>query len=244
VSAGLTDEAFWRSYWASKELVRVVDERDTFYPLLRESAPPGARTFVELGGFPGYYAVLARRLLGLEATLVDLVLEREPLARLLAANGLAEGDVRAVQGDLFELPSLPRFDVVFSSGLVEHFEEPERILAAHAGLAAPGGVVVVTVPNFRGLNGLVQRVFDPETLAVHNLEAMVPGRLLAAATACGLERAEAFHYGGLQVWLERLDRRAAPVRGLVRALDGLGRRLPRRESRALSAHVVLRARKP
>lgn len=241
---GLAGEGFWHDYWASKDVVRVVGESERFFPLLRDSLEPGHRTFVELGGFPGFYAVLARKLLGLDATLIDIVVEEEPLRRLLEANGLAPGDVEVVQGDLFSHRPERGYDVVFSNGLVEHFEEPERIVAGHAALAAPGATVLVTVPNFRGVNGLLQLGFDRANLRLHNLEAMRPERLVRAATACGLEEAEAFYYGGLEVWLERIGTRALPLRGLVRAVNALGRRAPVPEGRATSAHVVLRARAP
>lgn len=239
---GLADRRFWEDYWASKDSVRVVGESERFHALLRESLEEGYRTFVELGGFPGHYAVLARKLLGLDATLVDIVVEEPVLERLLEVNGLDRDDVEVVRGDLFSHRREGGYDVVFSSGLVEHFEEPERILAAHAALAAPGGTVLVTVPNFRGLNGLLQLCFDRANLRLHNLDAMRPERLLRAAAACGLERAEAFHHGRPELWLERLDRRALPLRALVRAFNALGRRLPLPQGRALSAHVVLRAR--
>jgi SAM-dependent methyltransferase len=240
---GLADRRFWEGYWSSKDVIRRVDESERFLPLLRESVQPGARTFVELGGFPGFYAVLARKLLGLDATLVDIVVEEPVVRRLLEVNGLAPDDVEIVRDDLFAHREEGGYDVVFSSGLVEHFPEPERILAAHAALAAPGATVVVTVPNFRGLNGLLQLCCDRANLRLHNLEAMRPERLLSAAAACGLEEAEAFYYGRLELWLERLDRRAVALRALVRAVNALGRRLPSPGGRLLSPHVVLRARR-
>jgi SAM-dependent methyltransferase len=241
---GLTDEPFWRSYWASKDVVRSVDESDHFYPLLRASVGPQHRSFVELGGYPGRYAVLARKYLGLEVTLVDLVVEPALLERLLSTNGIPCSEVAVVQTDFFDFRPEEPYDVVFSSGVVEHFEEPERVLAAHAELAAPGGLVLVTIPNFRGLNGLLQRCFDRENLAVHNLEVMDRARLLQAASGCGLERPEAFYYGGLEVWLERIDERSRPLRWLVRAVNGIGRRLPDVNGRLTSGHLVLRAWKP
>jgi SAM-dependent methyltransferase len=242
--ASLTDERFWRSYWSSKRLIRTVDESERFFSLLRDSIAAEHRSFVELGGFPGVYAILARKHLGLDATLVDLVVEHDLLERLLAVNGLAAEDVQAIQADLFAYVPDRSYDVVFSNGLVEHFEDPERILSAHAELAAPGALVLVTLPNFRGVNGLVQLCFDRGNLRLHNLGVMRRSRLLRAAAACGLERAEAFHYGGFEVWLERLEERAAPLRWLVRVANAAGRRLLRFESARTSSHLVLRAWKP
>lgn len=240
----LPDRRFWEDYWRSHDVVRVVGERERFFPLLRSSVRSGDRSFVELGGYPGRYAVVAQKLLGLEATLVDYVVEDEPVRRLLEANGLAPDDIDVVREDLFSYRPERRYDLVFSTGLVEHFDELEPILAAHAALAAPGGTVLVTVPNFRGVNGLVQLAFDRVNLRAHNLDAMRPERLQRAAAACGLEHVETFHYGPLEIWLERLDARALPLRALVRAVNAVGRRVPPPNARVASPHLVLRARTP
>ncbi len=58
-----------------------------------------------------------------------------------------------VAGDLFRLP-FPQasFDVVFNSGVMEHFEPPdlERGLAEMVRVLRPGGRLVVIVPSARG----------------------------------------------------------------------------------------------
>ncbi len=50
-------------------------------------------------------------------------------------------------GDALEV-SLPKhFEIVLSTGVIEHFVDPEPIIISHARLAKPGGHVIVTVPN-------------------------------------------------------------------------------------------------
>ena len=240
----LPDQRFWEEYWHAKDVVRVVTERERFYPLLHTSVRSGDRSFVELGGYPGLYAVLARKLLGLEATLVDIVVDESPIHRLLGLNGLTPADVEVVHEDLFSYRPERGYDVVFSTGLVEHFEDLDAIVGAHAALARPGGTVVVTVPNFRGVNGLVQLAFDRSNLAAHDLAAMRPDRLARAAAAAGLEQIETFYYGPLEIWLEQLGARAFPLRALVRTVNAVGRRLPPPRARLASPHLVLRARVP
>lgn len=95
---------------------------------------------------------------GLTSLLVDgrrsrrVLLDREiePLAsagRLFAGRGET---AEFVGGDLFSLPFADgRFDVVFNSGVLEHFEYTGRrtALAEMLRVARPGGSVLVGLPN-------------------------------------------------------------------------------------------------
>jgi SAM-dependent methyltransferase len=157
-----------------------------------------------LGGFPGSFAVYARRYLGFSnVALLDAFVDRPHLAAVLQVNGLAAGDVDVYEGDMFKVELPERYDVVLSGGLVEHFVDPSEALARHHRWVKPGGTIVVTVPNFRGLNGVVQRLFDADTLATHNLDLMFPDALAGALGAAGdLQSVEGFYYGPFRAWLE------------------------------------------
>jgi 2-polyprenyl-3-methyl-5-hydroxy-6-metoxy-1,4-benzoquinol methylase len=41
------------------------------------------------------------------------------------------------------------FDIVYSMGLIEHFENPSRIIDAHIKLLKRGGTLIITIPNFK-----------------------------------------------------------------------------------------------
>jgi ubiquinone/menaquinone biosynthesis C-methylase UbiE len=50
--------------------------------------------------------------------------------------------------DAFDLPfEAGKFDVVYSIGLIEHFESPERILAQQFRVLKPGGYLIVQAPQ-------------------------------------------------------------------------------------------------
>ena len=51
------------------------------------------------------------------------------------------------------------FDVVMSRGFIEHFDEPSSVVDRHLDLLKPGGLLVVSIPNLRGVNGLLTRFF-------------------------------------------------------------------------------------
>lgn len=86
-----------------------------------------------------------------------------------------------------ELPRLGRFDVITLWHVLEHTERPAEVLRTLAGLLAPGGAVVVSVPNFASWQ---RRVFggrwfhlDPPRHLVH----FEPRSLRACLHAAGLE---------------------------------------------------------
>lgn len=230
-NGALTDAAHWAAYWETKQPERI--SADWYYAALLRSvvAGRGYTSLLELGGFPGYFAVYARRYLGFrDVALVDSFVDPRHMQAVLATNGLEAGDVDVHEGDMFDVELPARYDVVLSAGLVEHFSDPTEALARHRRWLAPGGVVVVTVPNFRGLNGIVQRVFDPAGLAQHNRELMSPDALAQAlARAASLESVDGFYFGPFRAWVEpgaSLAARAA-VFGVLAMGTAIDRFLPR-----------------
>jgi SAM-dependent methyltransferase len=66
------------------------------------------------------------------------------------------------------------FDLVVSSGLVEHFygSDLDRCLNWHDALCADGGYICIDVPNFGGFKYLWYYLFDRPALDIHNLMTM------------------------------------------------------------------------
>jgi len=98
--------------------------------------------------------------------------------RLLCANLALQGlPQAAVCEDLFQSSlRADAFGLVYSCGLVEHFDDTSAAIAEHLRVVKPGGRLVVIVPNFEGLQGRIwkrlarplwerHRVFGPEVLA-------------------------------------------------------------------------------
>jgi 2-polyprenyl-3-methyl-5-hydroxy-6-metoxy-1,4-benzoquinol methylase len=84
------------------------------------------------------------------------------------------------------LPELVgRFDVVFSMGVVEHFDDTATTLRAFAAYAQPGGTLLTVVPNMRGLTGFLQRLFNPRLFRAH--VPLTPHALAQAYSSAGLD---------------------------------------------------------
>ena len=128
---------------------------------------------VELGSAPGRFLVELRRRFGyqtygIEFSDVGVANNRE----LFAANGIDPDQV--IQGDVLsgELQAEWReaFDIVFSLSFIEHFSDPQEMLAAHLALLKKDGYLVVAAPNFHSLNRKLYGFFNHEDLVAHNLD--------------------------------------------------------------------------
>lgn len=81
-------------------------------------------------------------------------------------------DTKAIQnvicGDIFYSPFKERsFDIIYSFGVIEHFENPGEILKLISKLLKPGGIIITTVPNYEGLCGLLQYTVSADIYYMH-----------------------------------------------------------------------------
>jgi SAM-dependent methyltransferase len=82
------------------------------------------------------------------------------------------GDTKAIHhvtcGDVFNLPfKNGSFDIVYSLGFIEHFENPYEILELISDLLKPKGLMITLVPNYNGLSGRVAKFVDVEMYKIH-----------------------------------------------------------------------------
>jgi len=61
-------------------------------------------------------------------------------------------DVTIYNRDIFgDLSDLPSFDIVFSMGFIEHFSDLDSIVGKHVELLKKHGILLLGVPNYRGI---------------------------------------------------------------------------------------------
>jgi SAM-dependent methyltransferase len=99
------------------------------------------------------------------------------------------------------------YDLVVSFGFIEHFDDLESVFARHLDFVGPGGRLVVGVPNFAGLNRMLQRWADPAYLELHNLRAMDPELYLHAGRRHNLEVTHQAYIGGPDPIIVKMGRR-------------------------------------
>jgi SAM-dependent methyltransferase len=72
----------------------------------------------------------------------------------------------------FQAAYVNSFDVVLSRGFIEHFTDPDTVLQKHLNLLVPGGMLIVTIPNFRGVNYWLGWPLMRDLYRLHNLNIM------------------------------------------------------------------------
>lgn len=244
----LTDRAFWANYWESKKgLAFRVPENYTFHKLLQGIiGQNNTKTAIELGGFPGYYAIFLKKYFGLKTTLFDYYIHPGVLKEVLTANELTEKDVGVIEGDLFNYQPNEQYDLVLSCGLIEHFHDTKDIIARHLPFLKTGGTLFITLPNFTGVNGWVQRKYDMGNYEKHNISSMNPQQLAAYCKELGLKNVEASYYGKFSIWLENREEQSGFTKAFLKVLWLAGKiatKVVPVESKSLSPYLVVKATK-
>jgi SAM-dependent methyltransferase len=245
----LTDRKFWVDYWESKKgLSTIIPSNYLFSKQLEKVIKEqGVKSAIELGGFPGYYAVFLKKYFHLDVTLLDYFVHEPVTNDLLKANGLKPEDIHIVETDLFNYTPKQQFDLVLSCGLIEHFNDTADIINRHIAFVKPGGTLFITLPNFKAVNGWFQKNYDRENYDKHNIDCMDPGFLAEIAKKAGLKVIQSGYFGRFSVWLENESQKSIATRLLKKSIWIGGKVLTKLipfDSKQLSPYIILEARKP
>jgi SAM-dependent methyltransferase len=248
----LTEQRYWDDYW-SRVSLPMEARRDRHHLYLNEILNVFDRflpyndelTALEIGGSPGRYLAYLHRTFGYKIHCLDYS-ERGCEAtrenfRILGIPGVVH------QADLFsdEL-NLPRFDVVYSLGLIEHFTDQASVVERHLRVLKPGGLLVLGVPNFQGISKWFLSRLAPTLLAQHQLPAMDLRNWEEFERAFELDVLFKDYVGGFEPSIfrrrEEVSRRtAAPyfvARVLTRLLHSHFRPLRRLNGRLVSGYAM------
>ena len=250
-----TDPAWWDSYWQGLELPAEIRKSDgsvsaAITDVFDRFVPQGG-TALEIGGSSGRYLVYLHRTRGTRA----IVLESSPVGHEAAERNFEMLGVpgHAVLGDMFdEAVEIEPVDVVYSLGLIEHFDDVEAVARAHLRHLKPGGILLIGAPNLGGVNAPLFRRLSPSIFETHDARSADPRRWEAFERSLDLEVLYKAYIGGFEPELFwRLESRRKVDWLLAITLKHLGRlfhrprlrRLRTVDHRLWSAYVVAVYRK-
>lgn len=204
----LTSKDEWNRYWKGIELPLEVKRGinrtdDIILDTLERFAPLRGTQVLEVGGAPGQFLAYLLRHHDIQGHVLDYSdVGCEQTHANLSALGLT---AFVHQADLFANTFEQRFDVVYSLGLVEHFEDFEQVVAKHVALVKPGGTLVLGCPNFRGPTAWALRRVAPKLLAQHNLSTMDSRRWARLSATLPIEQVSLEYVGGFEprLWIPR-----------------------------------------
>lgn len=208
------------------------------------------KTILEIGCAPGKWLAFFESELGL----LPSGIEYSPVGlRVTKSNfetlGVKYGSLW--EGDFFEIPVCDKFDIVLSLGFIEHFPDVGPVITRHAEWLKPGGLLIVGVPNFRGIYKPLQSVLDRSILDRHNLNIMEMPYLRSIGGQCGLLVERMRYIGSFEPYLPIPQPGIANLQQfVVKAFLRLSihvrkmRFLDRINNRFLSSYILTVYRKP
>jgi SAM-dependent methyltransferase len=234
-----TDEQWWNDYWQGTSLPQTIDHGKSSYidellrALDRNLPVDDGLTALEIGGAPGRYLAYVHRRFGYRPAALEYSrVGYELTKRNLELLGV---DAKVVHGDMFDRGiEISRCDVVYSLGLLEHFDDPVAVAEAHLRFLKPGGLLVIGAPNLFGLSRLLYRRLSPSILESHHAPSTHPESWAPFEERFGLEVVHKGYLGGFEPGnFARLESDRLAARALWRLLRSLTVVLDKRPLRPL-----------
>ena len=112
-----------------------------------------------------------------------------------------------IQDDVLTYKSLKKYDIIFSSGFIEHFENFEEVIRIHTRLVKDKWYVIITAPNFAGsVQKYLHEKLDKKNLDRHNLKAMDVKKWEEIVTDEGFKIIKSGYFGGFDFWTDKEKR--------------------------------------
>lgn len=175
-----TEKDFWEIAWEESSLGKYhgIEKYQAINKkiglLFKKFLDKGDKKVLEIGCAKGKQLIYFAKEFGYEVYGVDYSLKGVELAK--QNLNLAEVEGIILCEDIFQTSLKEEsFDIVYSMGLVEHFENPADIIDIHIKLLKKGGILLITIPNFKDsmyftLNKLLGK--DRTLLETHNISIM------------------------------------------------------------------------
>ena len=215
----LTDREFWKEYW-SNYIYEKVPTRSEFDKYFTPAMYGGeGKTSIEIGGFPGTMSLYFKRR-GYSPTLLDFYVDPKIIDGLEESNGFSKGDVEYIESDFFAFKSEKQYDLVFSIGFIEHFDDTADVIRRH-----------------------VQKVFERRNYDAHNISSLIPSRLRAILGSLPLKDVKVQYTAKPMLWLEpQKGVKNKIARKVVKFFSHAMKLFPV-PSRLMSPYIVLTAEK-
>lgn len=130
------------------------------------------KKIIEIGCAPGNYLVKFNKEFGFNVSGIEYSQDGyEKTVQNLEQYGIATNDIFLEDffNDDFISERENSFDIVFSGGFIEHYDDPKKIIIRQLKLVNYGGYLICVIPNVKHVNAFFA---DSELLSKHNTEIM------------------------------------------------------------------------
>jgi SAM-dependent methyltransferase len=194
-----TTKEYWENYYKPSRndlntIKTICGKYDIFWDQLVSSCIQKPKSIIEIGAYPGrYIAYLASRF-DLHATALDYNSDRGKIENAFSTMGVKNYEI--IQADFLKHEPTCKYDLVISNGFIEHFENYDQVLDMHARYLAPGGAMLIMIPNKRYLRKWYGWLVDRDNLKAHNLKCMSLNTFKEFASRNDLNIEFLNYYGG------------------------------------------------
>jgi len=170
-----TDQLYWENYYKNNKvevdnITKVVGAYDEYWDILINSCKHNPTSIIEIGAYPGRYIAYLASKYNLLPTALDFNSDRKKIEESFRVMKVTEFDI--IQADFLSYRTDKKYDLVISNGFIEHFENFNEVLNKHYEYLAPGGAMLIMIPNKRYLRKLYGYLVDYSNLKAHNLKSM------------------------------------------------------------------------
>jgi len=164
---GLLPKEYWRQYWQGISLPTIAKPMSMYdiHRTLDNILPKSSKmSFIEIGCAPGRNMAYFNKYFSYSVAGIEYV---EEAAAATRQNMEMQGiHAQILNLDFFQAAFSPAsYDVVFSCGFIEHFEDLRGAVNKISFLAKQ--YVVTIIPNCYGVNGLISRTIRPKVFYGH-----------------------------------------------------------------------------
>lgn len=175
----LTEEEYWDGRWERLKLP-VEITKDNARAVTREMMnvfemylpKQNGLRILEIGGAPGKWLAYFKKHFHYDINAIDY--SGTGCQKMRENFALLHLEAKIYRSNILtdDLSGLTPFDIVYSLGFIEHFQDLSVILEKHLEMVRGGGILILGVPNFLGITEHFLRRTAPRMLTTHNLQAM------------------------------------------------------------------------
>lgn len=160
----LTKKNYWETVWSGVRLPSIARPCSDIHRIFEANLPKSLElTFLEIGCAPAAWMAYFHKNFGYAVTGIEYAQNAAQIARKNLQIQEVQGNI--VTADFFELGNCSPYDIVFSAGFVEHFEELYFVVGKICSLSRQ--YVITLVPNIYGIHGWVSKTFRPDVYHAH-----------------------------------------------------------------------------
>jgi len=165
---------------------------------------------IEVGCAPGKYLANFHRTFGYKPYGVEYSEKGVEITKehFRAAHLDPEGVIYADFFDKnFHEAHKEKYDVVFSRGFIEHFDDVKRVVELHSNLIKKGGYMVIMIPNLSGINKVIAKILNRSSYNLHNVSIMNPKTFNSLFSEIAFNKLYCGHVGLFSIGLFNTDKK-------------------------------------